>query len=146
MARSPAVNALNELAEELYNAASFISYSDACTDHLKSSLDDSVLLHLAADLMPYHQRPIGVLHNILRYIQCNPIDKDVSKVQWKVPCCGLAFSMSYCAVRKSFIGLSKDWRHDNRLMASHVRDKPQKLVITCFLPNSAPALLTDLIL
>jgi hypothetical protein len=31
-------------------------------------------------------------------------------------------------------------------MASHLRDKPQKLEITCFLPNSAPALLTDLIL
>jgi hypothetical protein len=52
--------------------------------------------------------------------------------------------MSYCAV--TFIGLSKDWRHDNRLMASHLRGKPQNLLITCFLPNSAPALLTDLIL
>jgi hypothetical protein len=47
-------------------------------------------------------------------------------------------------VTKYLIGLSKDWRHDNRLMASHLRDKPQKLMITCFIPNSAPALLTDL--
>jgi hypothetical protein len=31
-------------------------------------------------------------------------------------------------------------------MASHLCDKPQKLVITCFLPSSPPALLTDLIL
>jgi hypothetical protein len=108
MARSPAVNALNELAEELYNAASFISYSDACTDHLRSSLDDSALLHLAADLMPYHQRPISVLQNVLRYIESNPVDKDDSKVPWKITCCGRAFSTSYCAVTESFTGLSKD--------------------------------------
>jgi hypothetical protein len=111
------VNALNELAEKLYNAASFISYSDACTDHLRSSLDDLALLHLAAVLMPHHQRPMSVLHNIQRFVQSNPIDKEVSKVRWMIPCCGLGFLMSYCAVTKSFIGLSKDWRHDNRLMA-----------------------------
>jgi hypothetical protein len=146
MARSPAVNALNELAEESYNAVLFISYSDASTDHLRSNFDGSASLHLAAGLMPYHQRSIRVLHNILRCIQSNPIDNDVSKVQWKIPCCGLAFSMSFCLVTKSFIGLSKYWRHDNRLMAIHVRDKPQKLVISCFLPNSAPAFLTELIL
>jgi hypothetical protein len=68
MARSPAVNAMNELAEEFYNAAAFISYSDACTDPLRSSLEDSALLHLAADLMQCHQRPISVLHIIMRYV------------------------------------------------------------------------------
>lgn len=49
------------------------------------------------------------------------------------------------AVTGETLSVSPEWRHLNRLDAKHLRDKPNKLIVTAWCAGAGPALLTDII-
>ena len=82
---------------------------------------------LAISLVPKLQRPISVIQHLLRNLtQINGtkrqrIDQLLAD-QWTVPYQGLPYAFQKCAITGGLLGISPEWRHDNRLMVRMIID------------------------
>lgn len=77
--------------------------------------------NVAATLVARFQRPISVLQHMLQRL----MEADGSKAkrveemaadQWTVPYLGLPYAFHICAITGRLLGISPEWRRDNRLM------------------------------
>jgi hypothetical protein len=138
----------------------------------EDATDEGRVAHVARELLPELQRPLSVIHGLLRLAIDEPLHWSAG--QWRVPYRGLPYAMLRCQTTGSLIGVSHEWRHTCRIMvrirttphcrvlsgqeliqnaanrtcvqAKHLKDKLDKLIHTVMLPHACPALLADLLL